>query len=352
MPTRRGTVYTISNNQHLVKKNKSKKNIKPTVIEEDCTICQELLNVPATPETPAKPVTTLNCGHKFHEECINRWMNSNQGSAHFCPLCRAPINQVQLPPAPTPAMQQEFAEIPIHERRLQDVVQYQTQSGTPVPFLGIVLCHNNIVRGLDLNTSLNLTTDNTLGQLKAIILGNPDNIISLLPTDFTCAAWNAASTFSRGFIQPSRRTIQIQDIRFTTPSMCSIPGFSDDNLIDNDDITLGELYRAYQQNARIFLLTRSSRNSNSLLVRNVYNRHVIFHNPNPDWDGVEETNYFLNPNNPIIPEPFRAVDGNQYATFNSIAWLGINIDCTRSGGKTRKTRKNKRKRSNKRKTRK
>jgi len=350
MPTRRGTVYTRSNNQPSVQKNKSKKNIKPSVIEEDCPICQELLNVPVTPETPGIPVTILNCGHKFHEACINQWMNSNQGSAHFCPLCRAPINQVQLPPPPTPAMQQQLAEIPIHERRLQEVVEYQTQRGTPVPFLGIVLCHNNIVRGLDLNTSLNLTTDNTLGELKAIILGNPDNIINLLPTDFTCAAWNVASTVTRGIIQPSRRTIQILDIRFTTPSMCSIPGFSDDNIIDNDDITLGELYRIYQQNARRFLLNRSSRDSHSLLVRNVYNRHVIFHNPNPDWDGVEETDYFLNPNNPTIPEPFRAIN-NQQSTFNSIAWLGINIGCARSGGKTRKT-KRKRKRGNKRKTRK
>ena len=82
-----------------------------------------------------------------------------------------------------------------------------------------------------------------------------------------------------------------------------------------------------------------------------YNYHVIHHDANPDWNGIEETNYFLDPNNPTIPEPFTAVDGNEYTTFNSIAWLGINIGCARSGGKTRKN-KRKRKRSNKRKSRK
>ena len=47
----------------------------------ECTIC--LLNY--TEETKK----TTECNHTFHDECIGRWLQTNNS----CPLCRAVLNQ-------------------------------------------------------------------------------------------------------------------------------------------------------------------------------------------------------------------------------------------------------------------
>ncbi|XP_071957413.1 uncharacterized protein [Antedon mediterranea] len=54
------------------------RNPKPLSLEEDdpCVICHE--------EMPTKPVSTLECQHTFHTDCIQRWMNEQK----TCPTCR------------------------------------------------------------------------------------------------------------------------------------------------------------------------------------------------------------------------------------------------------------------------
>ena len=44
---------------------------------EDCPICLEELN----------ECIMLDCGHKFHTECMNNWLEE-QSPAATCPLCR------------------------------------------------------------------------------------------------------------------------------------------------------------------------------------------------------------------------------------------------------------------------
>ncbi|KAL1555800.1 RING-type E3 ubiquitin transferase [Salvia divinorum] len=47
--------------------------------EEVCCICLEDLY--------RGSVTTLDCRHEFHSDCIRRWLVHGQ---NFCPLCKAP----------------------------------------------------------------------------------------------------------------------------------------------------------------------------------------------------------------------------------------------------------------------
>lgn len=142
MSTRRGTVYRKMNeNESLGSKHKYK-NIKNLHIQEDCSICKELLDL-KTPET-----TLTNCNHIFHTSCINPWINSINPNANTCPLCRTSINPNQLPQQQQQPQQQQFQyhhqpQIPEHERRLQQVTALERQRNTPVPFLGVVVCYND-----------------------------------------------------------------------------------------------------------------------------------------------------------------------------------------------------------------
>lgn len=49
-------------------------------MENECCICLEKIN----------NTTLLQCKHKFHKKCIEKWLQKNNN----CPLCRAPIKNV------------------------------------------------------------------------------------------------------------------------------------------------------------------------------------------------------------------------------------------------------------------
>lgn len=52
---------------------------------EECSICAENIK--------DKEMTTTNCGHKFHRNCLAKWniQQEKLGRVENCPLCRAPI---------------------------------------------------------------------------------------------------------------------------------------------------------------------------------------------------------------------------------------------------------------------
>ncbi len=54
----------------------------------ECTICLEPLE---EEEEEEEKIYKLNCDHKYHTECIMRWLTTNP----TCPLCRAPIDADQ-----------------------------------------------------------------------------------------------------------------------------------------------------------------------------------------------------------------------------------------------------------------
>ena len=52
---------------------------------EDCAICFEPLGT-------TQAIFQLNCGHKFHNNCLLKWCDSKEGNI-TCPLCRAPADE-------------------------------------------------------------------------------------------------------------------------------------------------------------------------------------------------------------------------------------------------------------------
>merc|ERR1712098_238449 len=49
----------------------------------ECSVCYEPIET-----TDARPSTTLLCGHVFHSDCVEKWLERS-GS---CPFCRQPVD--------------------------------------------------------------------------------------------------------------------------------------------------------------------------------------------------------------------------------------------------------------------
>lgn len=75
-----------SKNNENLKNNKIK--INEIDYDDECTICFESLK--------KKDVAILNCKHKFHYECIGKWMtsilkNNFENEEQICPVCEKGI---------------------------------------------------------------------------------------------------------------------------------------------------------------------------------------------------------------------------------------------------------------------
>ncbi len=71
-------IITLNNHDIILKSFLYKgKNLK----NETCSICKELY-------TENEEIVLLGCNHKFHYNCINKWINDNIS----CPLCRLHYN--------------------------------------------------------------------------------------------------------------------------------------------------------------------------------------------------------------------------------------------------------------------
>lgn len=56
--------------------------------ESECSVCQIDFN--------DELITILECDHKFHDNCILRWVNGNTNNSLTCPLCRQCIRTFRL----------------------------------------------------------------------------------------------------------------------------------------------------------------------------------------------------------------------------------------------------------------
>ena len=63
---------------YLKKKNKKEYKLNEDLDKSDnCSICLENYN-------KDNIINVLKCGHKYHKDCIDDWINDNNN----CPLCR------------------------------------------------------------------------------------------------------------------------------------------------------------------------------------------------------------------------------------------------------------------------
>ena len=105
-----------------------------------CDVCITVVTAPMTPAADAEaddsmlgecviclgdlgddgaPTTTLICNHKFHQSCVNEWLNKDGR----CPTCRRQIRAVAPPPSlarngPTQATMHSMAMLMLESRRL------------------------------------------------------------------------------------------------------------------------------------------------------------------------------------------------------------------------------------------
>ena len=306
--------------------------------EENCAICMEHLKV-------KDRFKLIQCNHdEFHKACINSVINSrrNETPGPSCPMCRTPIIRSQWPPRPSSQL-----SIDNSQTRLQKVIDYENSRGeTPVPFLGIAICIDGQMIIKYLNTDFNLGTINTLNDLKTAILSRSDEIASqrgfFCPANLRLLANNAVSTI--GLTQHLEPSFRINRIGFGVPLSCDFNfADSDYNEPDLGGTLLKDLYTEYQSGAKDVLDNREDYERIPTYVhdnlKSVYKNHTI-HFP----IGTATTDYFLNSENPDIPEEFRPreVQRVRYiekATNNSLAWLIVHIECTtHAGGKTKKRR--------------
>ena len=58
---------------------------------DDCTICRQSLNddsIYSKEQNKCSTITTGNCGHSFHTECIEPWLKQY----NKCPICAEVFN--------------------------------------------------------------------------------------------------------------------------------------------------------------------------------------------------------------------------------------------------------------------
>lgn len=65
---------------------------------DDCCICLEPLR------PGSETVTTLQCGHAYHSDCVSGWEQKLQGTHHRarCAICQLEYGPPPPPPPPTP----------------------------------------------------------------------------------------------------------------------------------------------------------------------------------------------------------------------------------------------------------
>ena len=63
-----------------VKRLNSSTELKINKMNDFCSICQDNIDKNVI-------IRKIECGHKFHHECIDKWLETNS----FCPICRYEI---------------------------------------------------------------------------------------------------------------------------------------------------------------------------------------------------------------------------------------------------------------------
>ena len=335
-----------SNSSSSISGSKRPAEIQITKEEDDCPICFEQLGTTDI-KTLDKVVIDGKevCGHSFHKDCIDTWINSTrrQEDGPKCPVCRTNIKPEQRPQAqprgPTIVDQARRDAPSARATAIQDEEQQQESL---VPFMGILVCLNGQPfqkKYLNSDTEFALNTNSTLGQLKQKLLALAPQFakerIFVCQTNMGRYINNALSyTGLTNYREPS---FEITNMYFGTPYSCDNiwqlnTGIED--MIRDDNRPLIDIYRDYQNNILYASEILGYRYS---ILSSICCRHTVTWNPTgPEDPGYYVTDYFVNINNPEIPEAFRGglrYEGelspfqHQRSTRYPLAWLVVNIQC-------------------------
>ena len=90
----------------------------PETESENCTICLESFS-------PSQPVTTTICNHRYHETCLNKWLNIG----NTCPLCKTILSDRTI----APNNLDDNHILPIHQEARLDVLTWLWLLGSLAP---------------------------------------------------------------------------------------------------------------------------------------------------------------------------------------------------------------------------
>lgn len=326
--------------------------------ETECTICR--LDFEEGDKTKK-----LNCGHKFHEDCVNAWLSSRRLQAPTCPTCNQKVDESLLPiVTSTPQVQNDVSTPEIEAASDREFVKTQDEFNVPI-FFGVVVCLKDINGGKTqvgkyFNVDLGLVVDSTIGDLRTAVLNKSNE-------------W--------GNISSSQR-FRINRMYYGTPANC------EENPHLYKDITgsqvrkqLIDIYEDYYKKLHQRMNDIREQELNNYIyeprrgdkyIEDLYYLH--------EYDVGNETiqaDYFYNEANPNVPidyilHPHRrpgdqtiehilyAVqprEVRQKSTYTRIAWVIIEVEkvhearkvreAWKEGGSTRKKRRIKRRKSHK-----
>jgi hypothetical protein len=355
----------IENNLEQEKKNTLSPYMNSSNKSNDCGICTNPLNKKHGLKKIIHKCDKPQCEwkHEFHINCINRWINmcinTGEGTYPKCPTC----NNFCIPTDKIPEnlrlkaqtiWYRDFGEYPVINQdineenideeeeedinveeeeyrtahfRLDQLISQHTRNYN-FPFLGIAVCVDGEIITKYLNSYLNLKINNTLRDLKNIIVNDNINIskkITLLnPFKLKLQYWFSSS-------YPSFR---VKNIHYCIPPyLKTFPQLESDYNLNLDNIALSDIYLEYQYKAgKIINNERSLINSQetplayNYLEKIYIEQKLHWNSPSGPDDYGHYDIAFSNEENDCIPQHFRAYPYDKHSTENSLAWIILDLE--------------------------
>jgi len=284
----------------------------------------------------------LDCGHKFHEECIQKWLNSRPiQTQRTCPTCVEPVS-------------------------IEDDVRYETDRDiynvlergvyleqdvyhNPI-FFGVVVCLKNANGTKNIiqkyfNVNLDLGVDSTLDDLRKAVINKLGG----------------------------EQSFKINKMYFGTPATCDENPYLIKRLkLSQTDMTLIDIYKQYYEKVHRAIINIMIKQENPTYQvkdseKYIENLYYIYEAPGNGRN--KETDYFYNPHNPYVPDNYivnqvlidnqsrkyivydlEPINVRRKSTYQRIAWLVFRVEKvngTPGGSLTRKKQHNNKQKSRK-----
>lgn len=281
----------------------------------------------------------MGCGHKFHRDCMYRWLNSRPTQARrTCPTCSKEVSP---------------DEDATYDANI-DTNDVRTQTDYDVPlFFGAVVCLNNKIVGKYFNIDLDLNINSSIQDLKTAVLNRSNE-------------WTNGTGLS--FVKP---TFKINKMYYGTPASCNeIEGLYTE--LSQPGQTLIDVYQDYYKKLHRYIIDIRINRENGTYRQKPSDEHVenlyYLHEINI-YGEDKQVDYLYNRDNPDVPDnyivkPFRIdekyiervvyklqpISIRGKSTYQRVAWIVFQVEEVRGaskGGSTRKKQHNHKRKSHK-----
>ncbi len=288
----------------------------------------------------------LRCGHKFHIDCINAWLDPLHMSDRKCPIC---LTNITLDD-----------EAKYQSKRDTETVKLNPENYDIPLFLGVVICLNGRIFKKYYNIDLNLDIDANKGDLRTAVINklkqNTNNI----------------------FLSSTNPKFKINKIYYGTPANCDeIEGLYTEIKPAHSNRKLIDIYKDYLEKFHRYILNNEieeiegryePKENDENIYDNYFLHEITMVNDINNTNITLQTDYIYNPNNPDVPAEY-IVQPTSYenypetiiygiqpeeirrkSTYTRLAWLVFQVEevnGTPGGSLTRKKRRANKKKSRK-----